>query len=184
MTAIPADFPLKSAAALNFRKNVFQKYNPHFRGIYAARQDYSAAMGWVNIPLQMAPSIHSQATILLDLSRNSPFLSCVIGIAPAHSLRMEPHGDCNNPSDIANTSLRFILQPPCPRRMPTFHQDYMVALEKFALLQDTLPASAEITASHPFLQADNHNLSFCHPLFVRRGQVCASFSYLKTALLM
>lgn len=155
------------------RKNLFQKYNPHFRGIYAARDDYLKGMGWVNIPLELAPAIHSQTTVLLDLAKDSPFLSCVIGIAPAHSLKMEPHGDCRSPSDIASASLRFVLQPPCPRRMPTFHHDYMVALEKFCLLQNTIPASTEITASHPFLCEDKDELSFCHPLFVRSGQVCA-----------
>lgn len=180
MPTIPPHAPRESGSALEFRKDILLQFNPRFTPKYAARDDFFTVMGWAYIPLETAPSVFSQATILMDLDKNVPFQSCVIGIVPTHSLWMEPHGDCRNPSNIAGASFRFSLKPPCPQTMPTFHNDFINALEKLRLLQDSLPMVSKGTVPHPLLRVDQDTMSFCHPLFVRIGDV-SSFFYAPAA---
>lgn len=132
----------EAQAALDYRKEVLSSFTMRSEARYAPRPDYFDRMTWLAVPVQETTTSFLQTSMLFDCARHAPYVSLVIGVVSTHNLLMNPHGDCVNPSDIKHVSLRFSLSPPPASLMPTFHGDYMTALDKFRLLQATIPGTS------------------------------------------
>lgn len=171
---MPSDISItigrEAPAALNYRKEILSSYTLRSNACYAPRPDYFDRMTWLQVPVQQTPSSYLQTNVLFDCARQAPYMSSVIGVVSSHDLFMEPHGDCVDPSSIGRASLRFSLSPPPLPTMPTFHGDYMRALEKFHLLQTTVHGWSGSSNDHTFMSTDDR-LLFYHPLLLGMDDV-------------
>lgn len=162
----------EAAAALDYRKEILSSFTMRTEARYAARPDYFDRMTWLRVPVQQSLSSFPQTTVLFNCARQAPYVSSIIGIVSNEHLLMEPHGDCVEPSNIKHASLRFSLSPPPISTMPTFHEDYMTALDKFRILQATVGGTSSTINRHSFVSTKNDCLSFYHPLFLQTDDVC------------
>ena len=142
---------------------------------YAARNDYLQKSTWLQVPIFDAKlSSNTHIGILCDIQRCSLYTSTIIGRVNTDDLFVRPQGDCTNPYNIADASLRLSLSSPELPGVCTFDKDFGIALrhlKELAISANML----DIPANH---MIDIHRLNNCirfyYPLMFEGFSVCVS----------